>query len=147
MNFEEAFYSIWNSVNGLEIPEPTDNTICVYALCFQKWIDQLASEMENPNAVLINQTKILLTDRFFDWERAVPLSHRQRQGIHGHTCIYQVFKKAYEHLRIIELTLTPPPLYLPPQPPPPLRKLKLPNIAGLFIGENAESEDDDSDSK
>ena len=118
MNFEESFYSVWNQIEGLEIAEPADHTICVYAASFQRWVDELAKMMEKPTVVFINQTKIMLSDKYFDWERLVPQSHRQRLGVHGHTCIYQVYKKAYEQLRVIELSLTPPQLCIPSKPEP-----------------------------
>lgn len=137
MNFDETFLNAWNSIEGLEIPEESDHTICVYALSFQKWIDELAKMLENLNEVAVNQAKILLTDKYFDWERIVPQSHRQRLGVHGHTCIYQVFKKAYENLRVVELSLTPPPIYNSPQPLP---QPKQPMIGGLFIGEGLDGD-------
>lgn len=137
MNFEESFYYNWNRIEGLEIPEPADHTICVYALSFQKWIEELSKMMEDSTAIGVNQAKILLTDKYFDWERLVPKSHRQRLGIHGHTCIYQVFNKAYENLRIVELALTPPQINFPPPEIPPA---KPPVIGGLFIGEALDNE-------
>ena len=136
MNFEESFYYHWNRIERFEIPEPLDHTICVYALSFQKWVEELGKMMENPTEIVVNQVKILLTDKYFDWERLVPQSHRQHQGAHGHTCIYQVFKKGYENLRIVELSLTPPLIsYPPPVIPPPK-----PIIGGLFIGEGSNNE-------
>ena len=138
MSFEDRFYSFWNRIEGLEVAEPEDDTICIYALSFQKWIDELANLMDHSNAVAVNQAKILLTDKYFDWERLVPQTHRQRLGVHGHTCIYQVFKLAYDKIRILELSIVPPPLYLPPQPPPTIPKP--PNIAGIFIGEGIDDE-------
>jgi len=141
MSYEESFYYHWNSIPKLEIPDPLDRTICVYALSFQKWVDELSNMMQNPSDIGVNQAKILLADKYFDWERLVPQSHRMRLGVHGHTCIYQVFKKAYENLRIMELHLTPPRINFPP-PPPPMKILPRPNLAGIMLGED--TEDDES---
>jgi hypothetical protein len=70
----------------------------------------------------------------------VPLAHRLRIGPQGHQCIYQVFKNAYERLRIVELSLIPPPIYIPVQPLP---EPKPHNIAGLFLGEGFDGGDDE----
>lgn len=132
MNYEDRFLSIWNSIGKLDIPEPEEDTICIFALRFQEWVDRLLRVLENPEVVLINQAKVLLTDKFFDWQRFVPQSHRQRLGIHGHTCVFQVFEDAYEKLRFVELNLTPPMLFLPHDPPKPH------NIGGIAYGEGLE---------
>jgi hypothetical protein len=142
MSYEESFFSLWNRIEGLEIPEPVDHTICAFALSFQRWIDVLFKMLENPTLVGINQEKILLTDKYFDWERLVPQSHRQRLGTHGHTCVYQVYKSAYEQLRVVEISMTPPLLFLPqipimqPNPPQP------PNFLGLVLGEDSNTDDE-----
>ena len=138
MNYEDRFLSIWNSIGKLEIPEPEEDTICIYALRFQEWVERLLRVLENPEVVLINQAKVLLTDKFFDWQRFVPQSHRQRLGIHGHTCVFQVFEAAYEKLRFVELNLTPPMLFLPQPPPAPPRPH---NIGGIVFGEGLEQID------
>lgn len=132
MNYEDRFLSIWNSIGKLEIPEPEEDTICIYALRFQEWVDRLLIGLENPKVVLINQWKILLTDKFFEWQRWVPQAHRQRMGIHGHTCVFQVFEAAYEKLRFVELNLNPPLFVEPPSLPAPPKPH---NISGITLGE------------
>lgn len=139
MNFDERFLSNWNRIQDLEIPEEPEDTICIYALKFQDWTSGLLKVLKNPDPISINQTKILLSDKYFEWKRFVPQSHRQRLGIHGHTCIYQIYENAYEKLQIVELSLTPPKIYIPVIPPP---QPKPPNIAGLFIGEGSDLDDE-----
>ena len=132
-NFDDRFFSIWNGIPGLEIPESNDDeTICVYALGFLNWTENLMKSFEKPDIIRINQAKILLMDKFFDWQRFVPQSHRQRLGVHGHTCIFQILEKAYERLRIMELSLTPPIYFLPENP------IKPPNFLGLVLGEDTD---------
>ena len=139
MDFDERFLSNWNRIQDLEIPEESEDTICIYALKYQDWTKELLKVLDEPEIVSINQSKILLTDKYFEWKRIVPQSHRQRLGIHGHTCIYQIFEYAFEKLQIVELSLTPPMIFIPVIHPP---QPKPPNIAGLFIGEGSDLDDE-----
>ena len=132
MSYEERFLSIWNSFGELKIPEKQEYTICMYALRFQGWVEELLGVLKDRNIVRINQLKISLTDRFFEWQRWVPQAHRQRMGIHGHTCVFQVFESAYEKLRFVELDLKPPMVYIPQPPPTPPKPH---NITGITLGE------------
>lgn len=137
MNYEDRFLKIWNSIGKLEIPEQPEYTICIYALRFQEWVDQLMPALDKLDVISINQTKILLADKFFDWQRFVPQSHRHRLGIHGHTCVFQVFERAYEKLRFVELGLTPPMVFLPSEPPP----KPSPNLGGIFLAEGLDNDE------
>lgn len=138
MNFEDRFLSLWNSIGDLEFPEEPEDTICIFALRFQAWVDKLFASINQSNIVSVNQAKILLTDKFFDWQRFVPQAHRQRMGIHGHTCVFQVFEIAYEKLRFVELGLTPPMIFIPQPPPPPPKE---PPIVGkLFLGDDLDND-------
>ena len=131
MDLEKRFLAIWNRVAELEIPEE-EEAICVYAQGFRNWTKGLLKVLEEPDIVSINRAKIMLLDRFFEWYKFVPSAHRMRLGLHGHTCIFQVFERSYEKLRIAELSISPPLFFtikqpLPPPPPP--------DIAGIFLGE------------
>jgi hypothetical protein len=139
MSFEERFQHIWGQINDIEIPEPVENK-CFYAHGFTGWVQQLINGIQNPTVVSVNQAKVLLLDKFFEWHRYVPNAHRMRLGNRGHICIFQVFEAAYDHLKVIELSLTPPLLFLPdsvPIIPPP------PRIAGIFLGEDLDHKEDD----
>jgi len=139
LNNEEYFKYIWNGVTNFEIPDQAEN-ICPYAAAFLNWADRMLESLNNPDVVSINQAKIQLTDKFFEWHSYVPRAHQLRLGVHGHTCIFQVFDKTYEKLHIIELSITPPLIFIPISPPTP--PPEPPNIAGLFIGEDPEPEND-----
>jgi hypothetical protein len=65
-------------------------------------------------------------DRYFEWRAAVPRQHRNRLGVAGHPCIFQVFEEAYRQLKAAELALSPPSLVLPSPPP---------TVAGVYLGE------------
>ena len=101
-------------------------------------MDQLLSEEIQYTVVSINQAKIQLVDKFFEWYRYVPRNHKLRMGSSGHTCIFQVFENGYQRLKVIELSITPPLLFLPVNAsvivPP------VPRIAGIFLGEDLDED-------
>jgi hypothetical protein len=142
MNFDDRFQSVWRQINDIEIPDQIDDK-CFYAQGFAAWVEQLITGIREPNVVLVNQAKILLMDKYFEWHRFVPSSHRLRHGVRGHTCIFQVFETAYERLKILELSLTPPLLFLPYIEPPVIPPS--PIIGGIFLGEDLNRKDEEQD--
>jgi len=135
MNLETRFDTLWNRFDDFELPEQ-QNTLCAYAHQFSQWVSALLTDATTkPNLVTINQAKLQLLDKYFEWRAYVPKPHRERTGGRsGHTCIFHVFVDAYQTLKVTELSLTPPLLFLPEPAPPPLP----PQIAGIFIGEQDE---------
>lgn len=135
MDLEAKFEVLWNRESNLFdlLQEPER---CVFAQRLFDWSSELvASVSNNASIVFVNQAKVLLLDKYFEWRSFVPKSHRNRLGAIGHSCIFQVFCEAYESLKVVELSLTPPMLFLPqPQPAMTLP----PQIAGIFIGEAEE---------
>ena len=116
IDIEERIREIWGEQDSAP-------PICAAAQQFQQWTETLctsvvkAGRYDNASAaVAVNQAKLLLLDKYFEWRAAVPKSHRNRTG-EGHTCLYHVFVETYQTLRVIELSLTPPLLFLPPAPP------------------------------
>src|SRR4051812_6758926 len=96
---------------------------CPYAEKFNQWTETLyasvghAVKQDNASAaVAVNQAKVLLVDRYFEWRMAAPKAHRNRTG-EGHICLFHVFDETYRPLRATELSLPPPLLFLP-QPSP-----------------------------
>lgn len=110
---------------------------CNFAERFFEWADALCTDAyERRNAVSVNQAVVLLTHKYFEWRAYVPNAHRNRLGTRGHLCIFQVFAEAYERLKVLELSLTPPAIFLPATPAPlPPPAPTTPRIAGIFIGE------------
>ncbi len=130
MNFENKFRLYWDSFEELALPPETPT--CSFAQRFAGWVNELfATMITDPTIVSVNQAKILLVDKYFEWRAVVPKSHRARLGKTGHHCLYQVFEQSYERLKVIELSLTPPMLFIPPPPTP----KPPPQIAGIFLGE------------
>lgn len=145
MNFDSSFGGLWHR-NDNEIDFPTQPgqegpNLCVYAQKFSDWAEQLCGGvLQDPTIVGINQAKVQLLDKFFEWRTFAPKRHRTItaggvSGPTGHTCIFHVFVAAYERLKVVELSLTPPMLFLPPAPTPSPPPPAPPQIAGVFIGE------------
>jgi hypothetical protein len=127
MDISPRFESIWDGIENLAVPKEATKW-CPYARQFAEWAANLISESQRPTLVELNQAKVMLTDRYYEWRSYVPKGHRNRIGPGGHRCIFHVFEQTYQKLKVIELSLTPPPLFLPPPPPPP------PQIPSLFLG-------------
>ncbi len=115
MNIEEVTADLWG-----DFSPQTPPTYCAYAAKFKQWSETLCTSVgeavryDNARAaVAINQGKVLLVDKYFEWRAAAPKSHRNRTA-EGHTCLFHVFDETYRTLRAIELSLTPPLLFLPP---------------------------------
>ena len=127
------FDSLWRRHDNFAFSERTAKT-CRYAELFAQWCRELLTAATgNASVISINQSKVLLVDKYFEWRNSVPKSHRNYLGSEGgHVCIFQVFDSAYRQLRAVELALTPPLLFLPAPPPPPPPP---PQIAGIFLGE------------
>src|SRR5512139_544207 len=134
MDPETRFDTVWRRFANLEFEVRAPQIAhCPYAQTFSEWVEELLQVTLDPNIVTINQAKVQLVDKFFEWRRFVPRSHRRHLGETGHICVYQVFVSAYERLKVVELSLTPPMLFIPPPPLPPPPP---PQIAGIFLGED-----------
>jgi hypothetical protein len=135
------FDQVWRSGEGFAPPAPVVEpgpSICPYAQQFRLWAQELGADLgDRPTIVAVNQKKILLVDKYFDWRTVLPKSHRNRTGEHGHRCVWHVFEETYLQLKAVELALTPPLLFLPEKPPRPPKPLP-PQAGGIFLGEIGE---------
>jgi hypothetical protein len=95
--------------------------------------------LEDPTIVAVNQAKVLLQDKYFEYYRYVSKRHRKHRSARGHICIFQVYEAAYDQLKGIELQITPSMMFIPEAKPiePPL-----PRIAGIFMGEVLDLDED-----
>jgi len=139
LNDEAEVMAIWSRIAELNIPEE-EIEFCEYAQSFLDWGNQLLSKTKKQTVVSINQVKILLLDKFFEWYRYVPRSHRLKMGQRGHICIFQVLVSLYAQLKVIELEITPPMVFEPP-PPPPMKILPRPSLAGIVLGEDTDEDE------
>lgn len=135
MRIDSSFGQLWH---GQEFELPSDEEqpdYCVYARKFNEWAQELCiSATQQSSIVSINQNKVLLLDKYMQWKASVPRRHRAYTGS-GHACLFSVFERAYDRLRVLELSLTPPMLFIPSPPVPPPPPPPPPQIAGVFIGE------------
>ena len=117
------FHSIWNKVEAFKIEEPQDDEQaywCGYAREFYTWLNETVFSETEPNLVSVNQAKIILLDKYLEWRSFVPKTHQERINGKGHICIYHVFIRTCERLKVIELRISKPMLFIPspPQIPP-----------------------------
>ena len=126
-----SFESIWSQFNDFEFSINKDDK-CIFAIEFWKWAEDLCEVIKDPDLVTINQAKVQLQDKYFEWRSIVPKSHRNKVSQVGHNCIFHVYETAYFLLRAAEVSLMPPMLFVPSPPPPPPPP---PQIAGIFLGE------------
>lgn len=143
MKIDPRFEALWGQ-QEFEVPVPRDN-LCIYARKFEEWLTPLIANVEMAGSIVaVNQGVILVARKYMEWYEVVPKDHRTQVGERGHTCIFHCFHAAMLKLKMIELSIQPPPISMPippppqpspqppPPPPPPLQ------IAGIFLGEDDE---------
>jgi hypothetical protein len=137
MNGERfAFDSLWHNFDDLDLPEAPDN-MCQYARALSDSASKVRELGLSSDIVAVNQAKLLLLEKYFEFFCIVPRQHRYHLSPRGHKCIFQVFIELYSLIKSHELSsLSPPMLFEPPPPPPP------PQIAGIFLGEEIEEEEE-----
>lgn len=122
------FDAIWSRFDDFDLSEDSVS-YCRYARAFSDWVSQTLDIGGGLDIVAVNQAKVLLVDKYFEYFNVVGKQHRYHLSPKGHFCIFHVFLKSYQQLKALELSLTPPLLFLPRRPPPPAQ------IAGIFIGD------------
>lgn len=119
--------------------EDEPDLACPYARQFERWTEDLSERLlEDGTVVSINQAKVLLLDQYQKWRDSVPKAHQSYTG-DRHTCLFHIFDAFYKRLRMAELSLQPPLLFLPDPPTVDalarLEPPRLPEINGIVIGE------------
>ena len=106
---------------------------CAYAQLFSEWVGALWEDIvsEEPDPVRINQAKVLLQDKWHEFRRRVPKSHRTHVSDVGHTCIWHVYEQAFWNLDWLQMKITPPLLFLPAGKPPQFPRAE---FKGTIIG-------------
>lgn len=139
----ETFESLWNSTTFQWKRPKEEEDICIYAKHFAMAIEPTCRDaVANPGHVAINQAMLNLLKKYFEWRYSVPKSHRNRVAEHGHVCIFHVFERAYQQLKVLELSLAPPMLFLPPPPSSPPSSPARPQIAAITFGELIDDEEE-----
>ncbi len=130
----DSFEGIWNDPPFVvSVSADPSSDACVFAVQLQAWIDAtFERSLDALDLVSINHSKLFLLDRFFQFRASLPRRHRPSSGgRNGHTCIFEVFEAAYNHLRVLELSLAPPPIVtVRPRKPQPRNRLD-----ALIIGD------------
>lgn len=133
MGFGEGdFHSLWNNVEDLEVGDPTPN-LCRFAENFTEAVETMFQTVvtNERNLISINQGMLLLQKLYWEWFNATPKRHRIHMSERGgHLCLFDVYRAAYERLKLLELAVTPPMLFIPPPPRPP-PAIEFPTVLGL----------------
>ena len=92
---------------------------CPFARQFGEWTQELWQNVRlNATENSIELAMLDLTRRYFDWYRTVPPPHRAIADEGDHSCIFHVFRDAYERLWALHLTAAPRSFVLPTAPRP-----------------------------
>jgi hypothetical protein len=122
MDFITPFHTIWDNVQVFTVdkdnPAAEKTYICGYAQEFASWVDQWICSNQELNLIQLNQLKVILLDKYLEWRSFVPKIHQEHVGGRGHHCIYHIFIRACEHLKVEELRMQKPMLFIPPPPQP-----------------------------
>ena len=128
MSSSSLFRALWSRFDSFEFAEE-QTQYCKYAQSLLDWANRELDLSEAVGIVGLNQAKVILVDKYFEYFCIVPKRHRYHLSPSGHTCIFQVYLELYQRLKASELALSPPKLFLPSPPRP------MPQIAGIFLGE------------
>ncbi len=135
MEFTTSFHMIWDRIEPFKPEEliPDEQVFwCGYAREFYEWLQRWVLNETDYNLVGLNQAKLIVLDKYLEFRSFVPKAHQERINEHGHVCIYHIFIRACEQLKITELRLQKPMLFIP-EPPPPAPRFE-PKGPILFLG-------------
>ncbi len=117
---------------GGDEPDRPVPSLCSYAEQFSQWSEQLVGQAErSPGVVEVNQAILQLINKYMSYREYVPRPHRMKVTSTGHTCIWAVFEEAYKRLKVVELRITPPLLFLPESP----QAKQMKDVAGIYIAQ------------
>ena len=118
MDFITPFSAVWNWVelfklDDYPIGDPVEDFWCGFAREFYSWLNANILPPAD-NIYAINQTKVILLDKYLEWRQVVHKSHQDSITSRGHFCIYHVFMLACEQIKVAELRVQKP-LFYPQQ--------------------------------
>lgn len=78
---------------------------CEHAVAFVAWANERFEHLSNePTPATLNQARLELLDKYFDWLQAVSNQHRITvPGANSHVCILEVFQAGYFYLTELAL--------------------------------------------
>ena len=139
MEFITSFHTIWDRVERFKFDEliPDEQALwCGYAREFYEWLQRFVLNDTDYDLGELNQAKLIVLEKYLEFRSFVPRAHQERINDHGHICIYHIFIRACEQLKITELRLQKPMLFIQQPPPPPPRFE--PKGPILFLGSEGE---------
>ena len=106
------------------------------AQLFAAWAkDMCTPAIQKKDQIALNQAKVLLLDKFFEWRASIPKKYYNE--------FFVVFEAAYHQVKLAQLSLTPPALFLPPPQPQPIYITKNIHYAGFQLGETVVDDTED----
>jgi hypothetical protein len=104
------------------IGEGEEDKQCIFGKQFEAYLQTACQDvLTNPSHISINEFYLEMFKKYMEWRTVVPKNHRNRIGERGHRCIWHAMEDYYQKVRLVELSLPSPKLYLPPElPEPPL---------------------------
>lgn len=139
MNVIESQEDIWHSFDDFEVPEDRPQP-CRHAEEFALWADELLERTDMSNQISVNQAKVQLLDKYFDFFALVPKSHRYCVGTRSHICIFHVFKLVGDLLQAAELKLHKPELFKRLKQVSMTPARPIPHYNGIILGEVLDGE-------
>jgi hypothetical protein len=112
--------AVLDAVPSLQWPNfRREPQMCSEAKEFAAWVEEYITPLvESRQLEKINQAKVLLQDKYYEWTRQVGKGHRQTgPNSIGHPCLYQVWHAGYMRLHATELAVKPYQFQKPPKPP------------------------------
>lgn len=106
------------------------------AQLFGAWAkDMCTTAIQKKDQIALNQAKVLLLDKFFEWRASIPKKQ--------YNDFFAVLEEAYHQVKIAQLSLTPPMLFLPSPPPQPVYVTKHYHYPGFQLGETVVDDNED----
>lgn len=135
-HFAPSFAEAWSRHDDFVWqPSEHEDQPCVYA---QQFATQAVSlyqpALQDPSHISLNQALLQVCKKYWEWFYVVPKRHRIHVEGRQHHCIHAEFRQIYERLKVVELSLAPPMLFLPPPPAPPTPPV-VKTFAGITLGE------------
>ena len=135
MSSQLQFAELWDH-QEFHLPEEDQVKICPAARKFGEWCEPPINEaVRQKDPIALNQAKIHLLDRYFNWRGSVTKRHRELVRDEGHICLWAIFERAYQQIRAAELVLTPVQLFVPEPAPPPQPPTVIKEASGIYLGE------------
>ena len=133
---EQAFDRLWHDAteDKFSLPEAQED-LCTYAQHFGVWAEGLIGPGRAADTYRRQPEDAAAHEKVFRVAGRGAQGAWVRIGERSHICIFHIFERFFFRLKVLELSLTPPMLFLPPPPPPPPPPPTAPMLMGITLGE------------